>query len=236
MRLIADLHLHTTASGHAYSTLEDYVRQAKKIGLEMIAMTDHGPAMLGGPHYYHFSNLRMLPREIDGIKILRGAECNIIDENGTIDLEIPELKILDVCMAAMHIRLGYENQGEEKNTPVYEKAFKKYPYINIIAHPGSPTHPVDLERIVTIAKENRVVIEINNSSPFSRPGSYERCLKIAQEVKKQDWVVVLGTDSHVSTMLGDFRSAIKLVKEAGLSEKHIVNTSVKKIETHLLRE
>ena len=72
MKLIADLHVHTLSSGHAYSTLEEYVAQAKKIRLAMIAITDHGSNMPGAPHYYHFSNMRMMPREIDGIKVLRG--------------------------------------------------------------------------------------------------------------------------------------------------------------------
>ena len=53
MKLVADLHLHTIASGHAYSTIEEYVARAKKIGLKAIAITDHGPAMPGGPHQYH---------------------------------------------------------------------------------------------------------------------------------------------------------------------------------------
>lgn len=234
MKLIADLHVHTISSGHAYSTLEEYVAQAKKIGLKMIAVTDHGPNMPGAPHYYHFSNMKMIPREIGGIMVLRGCEANIINSDGEIDLPKPETKIMDILMAAMHIRCGYESLGEEKNTDVMEKAIKKYPRINVIAHPGTPTHPLDLERIVSIAKENRVVLEINNSSQTSRPGSYERCLKIAQEVKRQDWVVTLGTDSHFSSMLGEFREALKLIKEAGLSEKHIVNTSVEKIEEYIL--
>lgn len=235
MKLIADLHVHTISSGHAYSTLEEYIAQAKKIGLEMLAITDHGPSMPGAPHYYHFSNMRMIPREINGVKILRGCEANVINAEGEIDLAKPETKIMDILMVGMHIRCGYDSISEERNTEVMEQAIKKYPRINVIAHPGSPTHPLDPERIVAIAKENKVVLEINNSSQFSRPGSYDRCLKVAREVLRQDWVVVLGTDSHISPMLGDFRSALKLIEEAGLSEKHVVNTSIEKIEKYLLK-
>ncbi len=235
MKLIADLHVHTISSGHAYSTLEEYVAQAEKIGLKMIAITDHGQAMPGAPHYYHFSNMRMIPREMKGVRILRGCEANIINEEGEIDIPEKETKGLDILMAAMHRRCGYDSQDEDKNTNVYEKAIKRYPRVNIIAHPGSPTHPVNLERIVEVAKANNVVIEINSSSFVSRPGSWDRCLTIAKEVKRQDWVVTIGSDAHVSTMLGEFRQALKLAKEAGLSEKHIVNTSVEKIEKYLLK-
>lgn len=35
-----DLHMHTVASTHAYSTLHDYVAQAKLNGLKLFAITD----------------------------------------------------------------------------------------------------------------------------------------------------------------------------------------------------
>ncbi len=235
MRLAADLHVHTVSSGHSYSTLEEYVRQAKKVGLKAFAMTDHGPAMPGGPHYYHFSNMRMIPRKLSGIRIFRGIEANIINANGKIDIAEQEIKWgeLEIIMAAMHPRVGYENQGEEKNTEVLLRALEN-PYINVIAHPGNPKYPVKIEETVDAARRKKVAIELNNSSFMSREGSWDRCLAFAKEVKRQDWKVVIGTDSHISTMLGKFDQAMKLVKEAGLTEKHIINTSIEKIEKYLL--
>ena len=234
MKLIADLHVHTVSSGHAYSTLEEYVKQAKKVGLKAIGITDHGPAMPGGPHYYHFSNMRMIPKEIEGIKIIKGIEANIINDKGEIDLKEQEIKWgeLDVVMAAMHPRVGYEDQGEEKNTAVLIRAMQN-PSVNVIAHPGNPKYPVKIKAIVAAAKENKVLIEINNSSDFSRPGSHERCIEIAREAKRIGWKVVIGTDSHISSMLGRFDDALALIKEAGLTEEDVVNTSWAKIEEYL---
>ncbi len=40
-----DLHMHTVASTHAYSTLSDYIAQAKQKGIKLFAITDHGPDM-----------------------------------------------------------------------------------------------------------------------------------------------------------------------------------------------
>lgn len=235
MKLIADLHIHTTSSGHAYSTLEEYVEQARKVGLECIGITDHGPAMPGGPHYYHFSNMRMIPREIDGIKVLRGVEANIINEDGQLDLKDEEIRWgdLDIVIAAMHPRVGYENQGEDKNTEVLIKAFQN-PYVNMAAHPGNPKYPIKIKEVVAAAKDNKVLIEINNSSDFSRPGSHGRCVEIAKEVKRIGWKVIIGTDSHISSMVGVFDDALKLIAEAGLTEDDVVNTSWKKIEEYLL--
>ena len=236
MKLIADLHLHTVSSGHAYSTLEEYIAEAKRIGLKMIAVTDHGPAMPGGPHYYHFSNMRMIPSKIEGVRVLRGIEANIINDKGEIDLSEQEIKWggLEIVMVAMHPRVGYENQGEEKNTEVLLKALQN-PYINVIAHPGNPKYPVKVKEVVEAAKKHRVLIEINNSSDFSRPGSHDKCVEFAREVKKIGWKVVTGTDSHISTMLGRSDDAVKLFAEAGLTEEDVVNTTEAMIEKYLLK-
>jgi putative hydrolase len=234
MRIAADLHIHTVSSGHAYSTIEEYVAQAKKIGLKGIAFTDHGPAMPGAPHWYHFSNCLMIPEKIKGIRIYRGIEANIINEDGKIDLHDEDLAKQDIVLVAMHPRCGYDDHGERQNTEVLAKALKN-PYINIISHPGNPKYPLNIEETVRRVKAKGIVIEINNSSFTSRPGSWERCVAFAKEVKRQDARVVLTTDSHISPMLGVIDRSLAIVKEAGLTEKHILNTSLAKIEKYLLR-
>lgn len=42
MKLIADTHSHTLASGHAYSTIREMVRAAFEKGMEAFAITEHG--------------------------------------------------------------------------------------------------------------------------------------------------------------------------------------------------
>ncbi|MBI5400184.1 PHP domain-containing protein [Candidatus Saganbacteria bacterium] len=236
MKLVADLHVHTVSSGHAYSTIEEYVAQAVKIGLKALAITDHGSSMPGAPHYYHFANLRMIPAKLRGVRIYRGIEANVINADGTIDLPPEDFTKLEIVMVAMHPRCGYENQGEEQNTAVLLRAIDKNPEINIIAHPGNPKYPINIEQTVAIAKERKIAIELNNSSFVSRAGCEERCLAFAREVKRQDARVIIGTDSHISTMLGIFTEALELVKAAGLMEKHVLNTSLKKLEEYLLRK
>lgn len=62
-----DLHMHTVASTHAYSTLSDYIAQAKQKGIKLFAITDHGPDMEDAPHHWHFINMRIWPRVVDGV-------------------------------------------------------------------------------------------------------------------------------------------------------------------------
>lgn len=231
----ADLHVHTTASGHAYSTIEEYAARAKKIGLKAFAVTDHGPKMPGGPHMYHFANLRMVPDKLNGVRIYKGAEVNIIGGKGELDMPNDVLMTLDVVMVAFHPRVGYELSSERDNTDVILKVLKN-PYVNVIAHPGNPMYPLNVKETVSAAKRAGVVIEINNSSfTGSRTGSWDRCLEFAKEVKKQDWMVTVGTDSHMSTMLGVFDKAVELIKLAGLEDKHIVNSKLEKTEKFLIR-
>ena len=45
MKILADTHTHTIASGHAYSTVDENARWAAEQGLRLLALTDHAPAM-----------------------------------------------------------------------------------------------------------------------------------------------------------------------------------------------
>ena len=53
MKLEADLHVHTLASSHAYSTITEIARWSADIGLNAVAFTDHGSAMPDAPHIWH---------------------------------------------------------------------------------------------------------------------------------------------------------------------------------------
>src|SRR5512147_279644 len=116
MKIVADMHTHTIASGHAYSTLNELAAEAARKGLLAIAITDHGPALPGGPHMYHFGAMRFFPESISGIRIFRGVEANILDPKGTLDLPEPYLKKLDFVMAGLHEGCGFDGTEIARNT------------------------------------------------------------------------------------------------------------------------
>ena len=60
MKIQADLHTHTIASTHAYSTISENCIWAEKYGLKAVAMTDHAMKMPDSPHVWHFENLKAL--------------------------------------------------------------------------------------------------------------------------------------------------------------------------------
>ena len=98
-----DLHTHTIASGHAYSTLTEMIRAAADQGLELYGCSDHGPAMHGTLGADYFINFKVIPRELFGVKILMGAELNILDPAGSVDLSENILKKLDYAIASIQI-------------------------------------------------------------------------------------------------------------------------------------
>ena len=72
MRIAIDTHTHTVASGHAYSTVYELALGARRARLKGFVLTDHGPGIPGGTQPYHFSNLRILPQRIRGLRFYRG--------------------------------------------------------------------------------------------------------------------------------------------------------------------
>ncbi len=231
MDLVADLHLHTLASGHAYSTVSEIVHLASAKGLQAIALTDHGPAMPGGPHRYHFGNLSVLPEIEGGVLILRGVEANILDSDGTLDLPEIYLKLLDLVWAGLHVPC-LQPSTRSINTRALLNALDN-PYVDGIVHPGNPEFVIDEEAVVQAAKEKNKLLEINNSSFLIRRGSKTRCAEIARLVKHYDGVVAINSDAHLARDVGCFDKGLQLALEAELESRHVLNTSLESIKDFL---
>ena len=93
IRPLMDLHTHTLASGHAYSTLKENLEEAKKMGLKVLGTSEHARMMPGTAPLIYFQNFKVIPKEVDGVRLVNGIEANIFDEHGSIDVEEPILFI-----------------------------------------------------------------------------------------------------------------------------------------------
>ena len=102
MRLIADTHTHTLASNHAYSTVMENIVAAREQGLLYMAMTEHGPKMPDAPHIWHCVNQWEVPSLYKGLNILHGIEVDVMDEDGTLDIDNRVLAGLEWVIASMH--------------------------------------------------------------------------------------------------------------------------------------
>lgn len=235
MRFVADLHTHTVSSGHAYSTVLENARAAADKGLKIIAITDHGPAMPGAPHPYHFGNQVVIPNTLFGVRILKGIEANVIDREGSLDLAPERLAKLDIVLAGLHT-VCTPNGSEQENTEMLINAMKSNPWIDIVVHPGNPEYPIDAEAVVLAAVKYDVALEINNSSlTVSRRGSRPRCDNIAALAKQHGCKIFVGSDSHFAYTVGDFGAAIELIEQNGIPAEQVLNTSAELVYKHLAR-
>ena len=231
-KFVLDVHCHTVSSGHAYSTVTECAKAASENGIELIAITDHAPEMPGSCSHLHFLNLGVIPDELFGVEVLKGVELNILDINGKIDLPKNILKKLDVVIASLHIPC-IDPMSFDANTECIINTMKN-PYIKILGHPGDPRYPFDIKKVVIASGENSTVLELNNASLSSpangRFDGPETFLEILRECKRQGLPIILGSDSHFHTNIGNFSEVAKLVDEVNFPDELILNTSVEKFK------
>ena len=225
MKYAIDVHTHTTASGHAFTTLLENAKYASEQGIELLGTTDHGPSMPHAPHLWYFSSLKVMPREVYGVTMLYGCEANIIDYEGNLDLPIDIQENLDIMIASIHEPIMEINKSPDLNTAAFLKAMDN-PYVHIIGHAGNPKFPIYEEELVKKAKEKNILIEINNSSFVrSRAGSEKICSKIALLCKDYGVKIILNSDAHSCFQIGGFDAAIKILKNIDMPEELIINRS-----------
>lgn len=228
-----DLHVHTISSGHAYSTVEECARWAAAKGLQAIAVTDHGPAVPGSGNIYHFWNLKVIPRRLHGVLVLRSVEANILDTEGSLDLPEKVLAALDVVHAGLHPYTGYEGSGVEENTAALLAAIRN-PLVDIIVHPDNPAFPVDMEAVVEAAVREGKALEVNNSSfVYTRSGSEENCRRMAYLLAERKGLVAVGSDAHVASFAGEFGHAVEIIRETDIAQSSVVNYSIERLEQFL---
>ena len=224
MTPIMDMHTHTMASGHGYSTLKENIEAAKKRGLRALGLSEHGPTMPGGPHVFFFSNYRCIPREYDGLRLFCGVEANICDYDGGLDLEEGLLKQMDYVIASMHIQCCRPGTIEE-NTKASILAMQN-PHVTVLGHPDDSRYPLDREKLVRAAKETGTAIEINNSSlnPLApRKNARDNIKELLYWCERYEAPVLLGTDSHICYTIGDFSEVRMVLEEAGFPKELVLN-------------
>ncbi|MCI9175475.1 MAG: phosphatase [Lachnospiraceae bacterium] len=231
-----DLHTHTTMSGHAYNTRNEMIQAAWESGLEIYGITEHAPAMPGSCHNMYFSNFRVLPRRYKDMTVLYGAELNILDYGGHVDLPESLLKEMDLTLASIHLPCYVPGTARE-NTDAYVEAMKN-PYVNIIAHPDDVRFPIDYERLVKAAREYHVLLEVNNASlsPTSfRGDSRERYRELLHLCMIWKAPVVMDSDAHADILVGNHEFAREMLEMVGFPEELTVNCHPELLKEYINR-
>ena len=223
-KILLDVHTHTIMSGHAYSSLQEMVTAAQQKGLDILGITEHAPGIPGTCDPIYFRNLHVVPRQMGSLRLLLGAELNILDTKGTLDLDESYYKRLDLRIAGIHL-LCWEGGTIEENTDGMLAAIRN-PWTQIISHPGDGTAELLFEPIVLAAKETKTLLEINNSSlnpNRKKDSALVNNLEILRLCKRYEVPIILGSDAHISFDIADYGFIWPLLQETEFPDELIVN-------------
>lgn len=235
MLIEADLHCHSIASTHAYSTLKELAESAFENGLKMFALTDHAPEMLDSPHIWHFHNLSILPRVIKNVTVLRGVEADIKNIDGEIDLSDFDLKCVEWVVASCHQPIIAPGTVEE-NTTAYINMMKRYKAVDLIGHPTAWNYPVDFDKLAKACKEYGKFLELNESSIKAGKSSVENCITMLNACKKYSVPVVVDTDCHYCEIIGQVTTSQKIIEDANFPKELIFNSKAQNVIDHLAKK
>ena len=227
MRTLLDVHTHTIASGHAFSTMQEMAQAAAEKGLQLLGITEHAPGIPGTCAPIYFKNLRCVPRQMYGVELMLGVELNILNYQGDIDMEEELLSRLDLRIAGIH-SLCYTPGTTDENTNAMIGAIRN-PWVDIISHPGDGTASLHFEPIVLAAKEHHTLLEINNSSlnPIrQKVAARDNNLEILRLCKRYETPVILGSDAHISFDIANYDHLHELLRLTEFPEALIMNDKI----------
>ena len=231
MKFLFDLHTHTIASGHAYSTLKENMDEAVAKGLLAYGFSDHSEAVPGAFKNIYFMNFKVIPRRYKDMLILRGVEANIIDFKGNLDIEDSILKRLDYAIASLHT-ICRDPGTLQENMDAYFGVMSN-PYVKIIGHPDDGRYPIDHDELAKEAKKRGIVLELNNSSlnPNSaRLNGRENAIKLIEAAKKHGTSIICNTDSHFADYVGGFENCDLLLNQMDFPKELVLNNSMQKLK------
>lgn len=241
MKFYGDYHTHSRYSDGRQS-VADIVNAAVNKGLREIAITDHGPlaAVIGvkgaGVYARIKQEIRDLSNQTD-ISILLGAEANIRDIQGTLDIDAELIEELDILIAGLHpytlpssIKDGWNIMGQNSlrhlgqsfrnraimaNTRAVVGAIYRYPQLDILAHPGL-FFQVNMEEVARACIKNDVLFEINC-------GHKHPPISDIIEAKEVGVNFIINSDTHFPSTVGNLDYGDWVVDELGIDEGKIAN-------------
>lgn len=237
MEILADYHTHTVYS-HGKGTIEDNVKVAISKGIKTIGISDHGYKHIAyGIKLHDIQKMReevdLLNQKYEQINILLGMECNILDENGNIDVNDKILNVVDYVMAGYHFAstptslrsmlnhcdnyLIKTQKAKERNTKGIVNAIKNND-IFVITHPGDKGD-IYIEEVARVAKEYDTRLEINSSHAFLNEDQINKIKGINNKF-------IIGSDAHIPKNVGNFELAMKVIENSGLDISLVENIKI----------
>ena len=212
MQMIADLHTHTLCATHAYNTFTEMAAAAKALGYCALAVTDHAPAMPDAPHAWHFGNWSAMPRTIDGVAILYGAEANVMDTKGGLDLSQSQLKAQDWVVASIHSACvpGLLTRREANRLWL---AVAENPYVDCIGHSEQENYRYDYDLVTRAFAKNHKVVELNGNSFNVRKDGIPNMRALLAACLANGCRIAVDSDAHSTYQLQHGLCALYAMRE-----------------------
>jgi DNA polymerase (family X) len=220
-----DLHCHTTWSD-GRASVEEMGRAARERGYEYLAICDHTPAV-GAVRGLSADDVRRQGEEIAAanealapFRVLRGIECDILPD-GRLDLADDVLADLDWVQASVH---GGQRMPRREMTRRVEEAMRN-PWVSCLSHPTGrlinrrPENALDLERVVELALELGVALEVNGLPPrLDLSGEHVR------DAVRAGVAIVCSTDAHSVRGLDNMELSVRTARRGWATGADVVNT------------
>lgn len=235
MQLIADLHTHTLCASHAFHTALEMAAAAEALGYRAMALTDHAPAMPDAPHIWHFGNWSTMPRTIGKVVMLYGAEANVMDTKGNLDLPDRMLATLDWVVASIHSPCIPGLLTEKEATRLW-LGVAENPYVDCIGHSEQQHYRYDYDLVTKAFARNNKVVELNGNSFQVRKDGLPNMRALLEACMKNGCRISLDSDAHsVRQLQQNMAGLIAMVEEIHFPQELIVNASVENLVSELQR-
>jgi DNA polymerase (family 10) len=223
--LKGDLHMHTVLSD-GRTTAENMALEAREMGLEYIAITDHSASHGFGNHVSpdalraQIEAIRALDESLDGIRVLIGTETNI-GTTGKPDYDDELLAQLDWVIASVHTSFSMDSTAmTDRMVTAIE-----HPLIDAIGHPTGrkiekrAPYAIDMDRVIEAAARTGTMIEIN-SAPDRRDLNDVN----ARAAARAGVQIVINSDAHGANTLFHTRWGVATARRAWLTKADVANT------------
>ena len=219
------IHCHSQYSDGT-ATIEEMAEGAMARGWKYIGISDHSQAAFyaGGlkPEQVlkQHKEIDRLNKKLNGFRILKGIEADILAE-GRVDYEPELLEQFDYVIGSIHSR--FKMTGDQMTERVLNALDD--PYLTILGHPtgrlllSRDPYALDVEAVLTKAKENGVVVELN-----ADPHRLDLDWRYLKRAKELGVTIEIGPDAHSVSNLDFMRNGIGIARKGWLERSDVLNT------------
>lgn len=216
-------HVHSTYSD-GVASLEDMIAQAQKMGWDYVGISDHSQSAKYAKGLEpervkkQWKEIETLQKRFK-IRIFRGIESDILGD-GKLDYPDAMLAQFDFVIGSIHSRF---NLPEKEMTTRIARAMENK-YLTFVGHPtgrlllARDPYPVDLQKLIDLAKKLDVVIELN-----ANPHRLDLDWRMCRYAKEKKVPISINPDAHSVEGLRDVTYGVGIARKAWLEKKDVVN-------------